>query len=77
MLIHAIMATLGFLFIIFAVVWANGVKKGLTINKEPNPLMSLIVYIGCLVFAGYFLVSALYLWIYRTFWKNYTDSSYA
>lgn len=74
---HGIMATLALLFCALALLWAMGARKGITFNKQPSPMMTLIVYIGSILFGGYFLVSSLYLWVYRYFFRNYTHATHA
>lgn len=76
-LCHAIMATLAFLFALYAVVYFLGVKSNLNQNKETSPAQSIIIYIGALLFAGYFIGSAAYLWVYRGYFANYTQATKA
>ena len=68
---HAIMASVAFLLMALGLVWVLGVKKGLLSNKSANPMMTLVVFLGSILFACYFLGAALYLWIYRMFFENY------
>lgn len=74
---HGIMATLALLFCALGLLWAMSARKGITFNKQPSPMMTLIVYIGSILFGAYFLVSSLYLWVYRYFFRNYTQSTHA
>jgi uncharacterized membrane protein (DUF485 family) len=69
------MATLAFLFSLYALVYFMGVKKNMTMNKETPPLTSVIIFIGALLFAAYFVGSSIYLWSYRGHFKNYTQAT--
>jgi len=72
LLCHAIIATLAFLFSLYALLYFMGVKKNLTTNKETPPLTSIIIFIGAMLFAAYFVGSSIYLWVYRGHFENYT-----
>ena len=65
------MTTLALLFAAFAAVWALGVSSSLTKLTAANPLLTLIVLLGSLVFGGYLVVSALFLWMYRCAYNNF------
>ena len=66
------MCTLGFLFSLYAVIFFLGVKKNLLHNKATSPTSAIVVYIIGLLFAGYFLGCAAYLWAYRAYFDNFT-----
>lgn len=40
-----------------------------------SPLITLIVYLGSIIFACYLVGAAIYLWTYRSFFSNYIDST--
>lgn len=46
-------------------------------NRETSPTTSVVIYVGSLLFAMYFVASAAYLWVYRSFFENYTRSTKA
>lgn len=69
------MCTLALLFAAYCAVWALGVKKNLRFDKETPAMTSLVVYGGALIFGVYFAVSAAYLWVYRYFFRNYTQAT--
>lgn len=71
------MCTLAFLFSLYAVVFFLGVKKNLSMNKPTSPGAAIVVYALGLLFAGYFLGCAAYLWVYRAYFDNFTRGLHA
>lgn len=69
------MCTLALLFAAYCAVWAMGVQKNVRMNKETSPTTLIVIYVGSLLFAVYFLASAVYLWVYRSFLENYTKAT--
>lgn len=68
------MCTLGFLFGCLALLWSLGARISANNGKETSALMTLIVYLGALIFATYLIGSVIYIWTYRSFFANYIDA---
>jgi hypothetical protein len=67
---HAIMCTLALLFGAFATFFAFSLFKDSSSSLSRNANIAFIVYIGSLLFAVYFIVAALYLWVQQQFFSN-------
>lgn len=76
-LCHALMCTLAFLFACLALVWSMGARSSVNTGKETSAMMTLIVYLGALIFATYLVGSVIYIWSYRSFFANYIDAARA
>lgn len=67
---HAIMCTLGFLFAALAAFFAFALWKGSSSAISGNPNLAFLIYIGSILFAVYFIVAALYLWVHQQFFSH-------
>jgi hypothetical protein len=67
---HAIMCTLAFLFSLLCAFFAFTLWKQGHSGLAANANIAFIVYIGSLLFAIYFAVAALYLWVHHQFFSH-------
>lgn len=71
LLAHAIITTIALLIAALAAVWGLGAKSSLRTNRAPNPMMTVIVFAAGLILSAYYFLAALFLWVYRHFYRNY------
>ena len=74
-LAHSIASTIGFIFAVISLIWANMVKKNKFNIESINPWISFCSFSSSIIYSTYFLPAALFIWVHLPIHLDYANST--